>query len=69
MLDTEGTHVPEVIVHAKTLLPVGAPVIVVFANKEFVITPPPETKVHFPTPTPVAVLAAMVAVGADIQTV
>ena len=39
------------IVQAKTFVPIGKPVIEVVGDNEFVIVPPPETKVHTPVPT------------------
>ena len=55
-------------VHAKTLFPKPNPVIEVVGEREFVITPVPETKVQTPIPT-VAVLAVMFVVGEEIQSV
>lgn len=55
-------------VHANTLFPKPNPVILVVADKEFVITPVPETKVHAPVPI-VGVLAFIVVVGDEMQSV
>ena len=56
-------------VHANTLVPAGAkPVIVVTEEAGVVITPAPEIFVQTPTPTTGA-FAAIVAVGAETQTV
>ena len=51
-------------VHAKTFIPSPIPVMEVFGNKEFVITPLPETIDQVPTPL-VAVFAAITAFGLD----
>ncbi len=56
------------IVHWKTFVPNGNPVIEVVGESEFVIVPPPETNVHAPVPT-VAVLAVITVVGEEIQIV
>ncbi len=56
------------IVQAKMLLPIANPVIELEGDNELVIVPLPETKVQTPIPT-VAVLAAIVVVGEEIQSV
>ena len=55
-------------VQAKTLFPKPNPVMFVVGDKEFVITPVPETKVHTPVPT-VGAFAFIVVVGDEIQSV
>ena len=55
-------------VQAKIFVPKAKPVIVVLGRVGFVIVPEPETKVHKPVPT-VAVFAAIVVVGEEIQSV
>lgn len=56
------------IVHWKTFVPSGKPVIEVVGDNEFVIVPPPETKVQTPVPT-VAVFAVITVFGLEIQMV
>ena len=56
------------IVQAKTFAPNPNPVIVVLGINEFVIVPDPEIRDQVPTPT-VAVFAAMIVVGLEIQSV
>jgi len=48
--ELEGEQGELEIVQAKTFAPRPKPVIVVFGNKEFVITPAPETKAQEPVP-------------------
>ena len=67
-LETEARHGALEIVHSKIFVPKPKPVIVVFGEVGLVIVPLPETKVHNPVPT-VGVLAVMVVVGEDIQSV
>ncbi len=55
-------------VHAKIFVPKAKPVIEVVGEREFVIIPVPEIKVHAPTPT-VAVFAVIAVVGDEIQMV
>ena len=56
------------IVQAKTFVPKAKAVMFVFGRVGFAIVPEPETKVHKPVPT-VAVFAAIVVVGEEIQSV
>jgi hypothetical protein len=66
--ETEDKHGIFEIVQANTLFPKPKPVIVVFGEVGLVIAPLPETKVHIPVPI-VGVLAVIVVVGDDIQSV
>ena len=66
--EVEGAQGLFEMVHAKTLFPKPNPVIEVVGEREFVIVPLPETNVQTPTPT-VAVLAVMLVVGEEIQSV
>jgi hypothetical protein len=68
IVEDEAKHGAFEIVHSKTLVPKGNPVIEVVGDNEFVIVPPPETKVQTPVPT-VAVLAVITVVGEEIQIV
>lgn len=68
IVEDDAKHGALEIVHWKTLVPKGNPVIEVVADNEFVIVPPPDTKVQTPVPT-VAVLAVIIVVGLDIQIV
>ena len=67
-VEIEGAQGEFEIVHEKIFIPTASPVIVVVGDKELVIKPVPETNDHVPTPT-VAVLAFMIVVGEEIQSV
>ena len=67
-VDDEAKHGALEIVHWKIFVPSGKPVIEDVGDNEFVIVPPPETKVHTPVPT-VAVFADIKALGLLIQIV
>ena len=54
--------------HSNTLLPIANPVIDVVGESELVIVPLPEINVQAPAPT-VALLAAIIALGLEIQIV
>jgi hypothetical protein len=66
--ELEDVHGAFAMVHAKTLFPKPKPVMVVFGNNEFVITPVPETRVHVPAPVE-GKFPFMVADGEVTQTV
>jgi hypothetical protein len=68
IVEDEAKHGAFEIVHWKTLVPKGNPVIEVVGDNELVMVPPPETKVQTPTPT-VAVFAVITVVGLEIQSV
>ncbi len=67
-VETEAKQGAFDIVHAKTFAPKAKPVIDVVGESEFVMVPDPETNVQTPTPT-VAVLAVIIVVGEEIQSV
>jgi len=66
--ELEGVHGELEIVQAKTFVPIARPVMVELGKVGEVIVPLPETSVHNPVPT-VGVLAAIVVVGDEIQSV
>ena len=67
-MELEFVHGLFEIVQAKTFTPKPNPVIVVLGINEFVIVPLPEISDQVPAPT-VAVLAVIVVVGLEIQSV
>ena len=68
MVEEEAKQGKLEIVHWKIFVPKGKPVIEVVGDNEFVIVPPPETKVQTPVPT-VAVLAVIIVLGLLMQIV
>lgn len=62
MLEIEGAQGELEMVHAKTFVPIPNPLTGLVADKEFEITPVPETKVQTPLPTN-GTFADIVAVG------
>ena len=50
-VELDDKHGALEIAQSKTLFPKPKPVTVVFGNKEFVMIPEPEIKVHAPVPT------------------
>jgi hypothetical protein len=67
-LETEFAQGGLEIVHAKTLAPIPKPVMLLVGERELLITPVPDTRVHEPLPT-VGLLAAIVVVGLKAQIV
>jgi hypothetical protein len=66
--ELEGVQGAFDIVHSKILFPKPNPVIVVLGNKEFVIIPEPETKLHAPVPT-AGKFPLSIVVGEEMQRV
>ncbi len=67
-VEIEGAHGEFEIVQEKIFVPTASPVIDVVGDNELVITPVPDTNDQVPMPT-VAVLAFIVVVGEEIQSV